>query len=77
LTIKLTVSSGPRATAARPLGRGQLTADELPFDEELAIERRQAGHVDVRQHGIEFQLGDAFAKQGFDLALFDGRWPGW
>ena len=41
--------------AARAVGGGQLAADELSLDEELAVERRQLGDVDVFQARVEFE----------------------
>ena len=33
--------------AARPLGGGDLAADQLPFDQELTVERTEAGDADI------------------------------
>ena len=33
--------------AARPLSSGDLAANQLPFDQELPVQRTQAGHADI------------------------------
>ncbi len=63
--------------AARPIGGGQFAADELAFDEELAIERRQIRQVDVAQARVDVELGDAFAQHGLRSPPSDSCWRDW
>ena len=46
----------PEGDAARPFGGGQLAADELPFDQELAVERGQGRDVEVAESGSSSSL---------------------
>jgi len=54
LIIRLTVS-GASATPRGP-SRRPTRADQLAFDQQLAIEHRQAGQVDVGQARLVFEL---------------------
>jgi len=53
--------------AARPLVVGQFPANELALDEELAVERRQRGNIEIRRRGAKVHLGEALAQHGLDL----------
>ena len=64
---------GSEGDAARPLGGGQLAADELPFHQQLPVQRRQPHDVEVAEHRIELQLADALAQHALDLRLLVRR----
>jgi hypothetical protein len=55
---------------------GQLPADELPLDEELAVERGHPGDGDVfGLVRVEFGAGDGVLDLGLDLGLLVVRGP--
>ena len=57
------------ADAARAVRLGMLAADELPLDEELAVEVFEVGDVDVAQLGVDPELVELRAERFFDLRL--------
>jgi len=61
--------------AAWPLGVGQLAANKLPLDQELAIEREQAGEVDVFEARVVLEFADLLAEDLVDLVLLVGAGP--
>src|SRR5207237_7081697 len=61
--------------AARSFGIGQLPADELAFDEKLAVQRGQGRNVQIIQIGSELQLGQALTQTPFDLGLLMSAGP--
>ena len=60
----------------RPAGAVDVTASSrlmrLPFDEELPVEGRECGNVEVFECVLAVGVGDSFLRAGNDLGLVRG-----